>query len=387
MIADCAALTADGRRGDAGAEDLSGHVAHQPERQLHAGERRVAGLDRRRRRGGELRTSAPTRSSTGTARRSPPPNQLDTAAANLSPDCDGLDGILAALGHEPAGLEAGGEGGGHERHGYSVVTFAERWFVAIGCTGGPDGPTPVGWVCVLKNCMNVSPSTTFSAADAPSLIVSAVITTSPSCSKRIELLPLPLASRIDLAVVVEGQLVAALGLQDAERRRGVLAAVAGRRLGAGLGAEVVGAAGAVGRAPERPDPDRPADVAGRELDPHGVADLREEQHPALLAAAGRHAGQRPAAVDLLAEHRRHLRADAADLLRVGDVGDDAFVLAVEPVDRPAAGALAVGLAHCAGTSSADWPKLSWPVWPVALRVATKLCSSVAPSSVVRTDCT
>src|SRR5262249_46383148 len=79
---------------------------------------------------------------------------------------------------------------------YSVVTFDESWLELICCVGGPDGPTPVGCVCALKNCMKVSPSTTCSLAELPSEILSAVITTVPSCSKRTEVLPLPFASRI-----------------------------------------------------------------------------------------------------------------------------------------------------------------------------------------------
>src|SRR3954454_14553436 len=78
---------------------------------------------------------------------------------------------------------------------HCVVFFDESWLDDIGWVGGPDGPTPVGWVWELKNCMNVSPRTTFSEASAPSLIFSAVTTTVPSCSKRSSLLPLPFLSR------------------------------------------------------------------------------------------------------------------------------------------------------------------------------------------------
>src|SRR5262249_7616211 len=149
----------------------------------------VLRLDRRRRRGGELRPPC-RRGGAGKrpgGRRGEPRRHR---ARELVAGVARARRVRAAVGNEPLRLEARCECAGDERH-HSVLTFCESWLVDIGCVGGPDGPTPVGCTCWLKNCMNVSPSTTFSVADEPSLIFSAVTVTVPSCSKRIELLPFP----------------------------------------------------------------------------------------------------------------------------------------------------------------------------------------------------
>src|SRR5690606_39402786 len=78
-----------------------------------------------------------------------------------------------------------------------------------------------------------------------------------------------------------------------------------------------------------------------ELDPDARAHLRQHHH-AMSVAGERRGGQGPAA-RLVAEHGRHRGADAALVIGVVDVGDDAAVLAVigggRALDQPLDGLL------------------------------------------------
>ena len=173
-------------------------------------------------------------------------------------------------------LEAGRRG--RERHedhrAHSVVTFAESWLDVIDCAGGPEGPTPVGWVCWLKNCMKVSPSTSFSLRGGAELDLLGGDHDRAVLLEADRALAVAVGEQDHLAVVVERQLVPAAWSEHAQR-----VGVGSLPSPCGVSAPVsVPRSSAppvlLGRAPERPAPDRAAHVAGGELDPDRGADLR-----------------------------------------------------------------------------------------------------------------
>src|SRR6185503_2556869 len=158
---------------------------------------------------------------------------------------------------------------------------------------------------------------------------------------------------------------------------------------------------ALGRAEERPDPDRVLRVAAPELDPDpgremALVVLRHRGHPEIpeiLGAAAGEAGLRPAAHHLGAEHLGHEGAEPAALLRILVVDDEALVFAVvAPLDPLEQALQHLALFHGATTlpEARTWtrrpfawtwlagePWVSWkgslPVSPTPLRTALKSC--------------
>src|SRR5262249_40297634 len=117
-----------------------------------------------------------------------------------------------------------------------------------------------------------------------------------------------------------------------------------------------------------------------------VAHLRHRQEPAVLAAAEGHAGEGPAALDVLAEDGGHPGAHAADLQRIIGARHHPLVLAVEAAAHEILEELTElfqRVGHCGAPPSAVWPTCSPAGGPRALLLKAKLWESLASCRVVR----